>query len=104
MADMTLLAMLATVTGTAMAVSGVFQSYRIFKRKSAGDVSIITYSILTAGGLIWILYGMEISNFPIIITNSIGLVVAASIVIGWFLYGKERKSRKPALFSKSGKN
>ena len=96
MAEITLLALLATVTGTIMAVSGIFQSYRIFKRKSAGDVSIITYSILTAGGLVWILYGMEISNFPIIITNTVGFFVAASIVFGWFLFGRENKSRKPA--------
>ncbi len=87
----TSLSILATVAGISMSMSALFQSYKIFKRKSARDISIVTFLVLTIGNIIWILYGIEMNNFPILITNSIGFFGAASIVYGWFLYGKEKK-------------
>ena len=75
-----------------MALSGFPQAWKIFRRKSAGDIAPITYWILIPGGIIWILYGIEISNTPIVLSNAIGLVTAASILLGWFLYGKKKRN------------
>lgn len=84
---MTILAVSATTAGIAMALSGVAQAIKIYKRKSAGDISVLTYAILIFGAIIWILYGIEIKNFPIILSNSIGFFISGFILIGWFLYG-----------------
>ena len=84
---MTILELLATISGSVMALSGFPQAWKIFRRKSAGDIAPVTYLILIPGGIIWILYGVEISNMPIILSNVIGLFTAASILLGWFLYG-----------------
>jgi len=64
------------------------QVYKIFKRKSAKDISILTYSFLLAAGIIWVLYGLEIQSYPIVITQSIGNLNLVGIVVGWFLYGR----------------
>ncbi len=85
---MTLLYLLATLFGTISGIANFPQAYKIFKRKSAKDISITTYSILLAGAIVWIFYGIEISNFPIIITNIFGAVNIGLVVIGWSLYGK----------------
>ena len=87
---MTILALLATISGSIMALSGFPQAWKIFRRRSAGDIAPITYWILVPGGIIWILYGIEINNMPIILSNIIGLVTAAGILLGWFLYGQKK--------------
>ncbi len=69
-----------------MALSNLPQAYRIFKRKSAKDISLITYLILFVGGIIWILYGIEIDNFPLILANVIGIFGVSSVIIGWIKY------------------
>ena len=85
---MTILSILAVTFGTLSGISNVPQWYKIFKRKSAKDISIITYSFLFIGALIWIFYGIEIKNFSIIITNILGAINIGLVVIGWFLYGR----------------
>jgi len=81
----------ATIIGTFSGLANFPQAYRIFKRKSAGDISILTYSFLFSGAIIWILYGIEIENFPVIIANAFGSINIGLVIIGWFLYGKGKK-------------
>lgn len=85
---MTLLSVLATIFGSLSGIAGFPQAYKIFKRKSAKDISIITYLLLFTGAIIWILYGIEINNFALIITNIFGALNLGLVVIGWFLYGR----------------
>jgi MtN3 and saliva related transmembrane protein len=84
----TILAILATIFGALGGIANFPQAYKIFKRKSAKDISILTYSLLLSGAIIWILYGIEIGNFPVIITNTLGAINIGLVVIGWFLYGR----------------
>ncbi len=85
---MTLLSVLAIIFGTVGGIANFPQAYRIFKRKSAKDISILTYSLLFAGAVVWILYGFEISNTAVILTNTLGAVNIGLVIIGWFLYGR----------------
>ena len=85
---MVILSTLATVFGTVAAFAMFPQVYKIFKRKSAKDISILTYSFLLAAGIIWVLYGLEIQSYPIVIAQSIGNLNLVGIVVGWFLYGR----------------
>lgn len=83
---MTFLSYFATVFGTAMALGNLPQAYRIFKRKSAKDISIVTFSIWFFGALVWIMYGLEQGDVPLIIANSIGFFTLGLVIIGWVLY------------------
>ena len=85
---MTIISSLATIFGTAMALANFPQAYKIFKRKSAKDISIITFFFLTIGAIMWALYGIEIKSFPLIFSNSIGTIGTILVIIGWFLYGR----------------
>ena len=83
---MDFISILATVAGIVMALANVPQAIRIFKRKSAKDISIITFAIITTGSIIWFIYGVEISNIPILLSNGIGTLGCLAVVTGWMVY------------------
>lgn len=88
---MTILALLATLVGIFMGLSNIPQALKIFKRKSARDISLVTYLIVEFGSIIWILYGFEIKSFPVVVPNILGLIATSMVLIGYFLYGKSKK-------------
>lgn len=88
---MTILYILATIFGIIGGLANFPQVIKIFNRKSAKDISITTYTIIFVGTTIWILYGIEIKNMPLIIGNTFGAVTVLLVIIGWFLYGRSKK-------------
>jgi MtN3 and saliva related transmembrane protein len=79
---------LATITGVVSSFAMFPQIYRIFKRKSAKDISIWTYLYMLVAGVIWILYCLNIQSFPIWVSNIIGSLTMIGVIVGWFLYGR----------------
>lgn len=86
---MSLLETVATVFGVVSGLANFPQAYKIFRRKSALDISITTYVILFVGAIAWTLYGVEIGNFPVTLSNFLGTITVGLVVVGWFLYGRE---------------
>lgn len=87
---MTVLSTLATIFGTLIGIANFPQAIKIFRRKSAGDISIISVSIFFTGSLVWVLYGFELNNFPIIITNGLAFMSLCLVLTGWLLYGRNK--------------
>jgi MtN3 and saliva related transmembrane protein len=83
-----MLAIIATFFGAAMSFAYIPQAYKIWKRKSVADISIILFSVLFSGVLIWLFYGISINNIPLIITNSIGATTIGIIIVEYFIYRK----------------
>ena len=44
---------------------------------------------MLVAGVIWVLYGLNIQSFPILITNLIGSLTMIGVIVGWVLYGRE---------------
>ena len=88
---MDILAILATTVGVFLGLSNVPQAIKIFQRKSVRDISLTTYVIVEVGSLIWILYGLEIKNYPIVIPNVLGFLATGLVLIGYLLYRKAEK-------------
>ncbi len=62
------------------------QAYKIFANKTSASVSIEGF-ILSAIGLgSWLFYGFLLKNEALIITNAVGLIGAALVLVGAFLY------------------
>lgn len=87
---MTALSVLATIFGSAMALANFPQAFKIFRRKSAKDISLLTYITLLVGAIVWVLYGIELKSFPLIFSNALGIAGVVFIIVGWFLYGKAK--------------
>ena len=85
---MTILSFLATVFGVIAGLGNLPQAIRIFRRKSAKDISIITYTVFFLGAVIWFLYGFELENMIIVVVNALGGLTIFSVIVGWFLYGR----------------
>lgn len=87
---MTILSVLATVFGVVNGFANFPQIWKIYKTKSAKDLSIITYVILTIGTIVWLLYGIEIRSVPIITMESLVLIEFILVLIGCYLYGRKK--------------
>ena len=56
------------------------QVIKTWKTKSAKDLSLGMYSIFCTGIVLWLAYGILISDLPIILTNIASLTLASSIL------------------------
>jgi uncharacterized protein with PQ loop repeat len=73
MTDM--LAVSAAGWGIVMALSPLLQVRRILARRSSADVSIAYLAVLGVGFLLWIAYGISLSNLALIVPNSTAFVI-----------------------------
>jgi MtN3 and saliva related transmembrane protein len=87
MADFT--TVLGLVAGCLTTFSLVPQILKVWRCRSAEDVSYKMYFVLSAGSLLWIYYGVLKEEIAIIITNSMTLVLDVTVI-----YLKWKFSRK----------
>lgn len=85
------LAFLASISGIIMGISGFPQVIKIYKRKSAKDIAPLTYIIGEIGTIIWILYGLELNMFSIVVPNIFGLFTTSLVLIEYYSYTKKNK-------------
>jgi len=79
-------AVLTTIVGAGMSGAYISQIYKMWKNKSSKDVSLITYSILTFGLAVWLVYGFLIDSVPLIVANTVGTIAGALVIAFWFKY------------------
>lgn len=87
---MTFLSTLTTICGVGMSFGYFTQLYRIIKRKKSKDISLLTYVIFSFGVFIWLIYGISIMNYPIIISNIVALIGAVSVLIFTLVYRRKK--------------
>ena len=68
------------LAATLTTVSFVPQAWLIFKTRDVRGISLGMYSAFTAGISLWLAYGILISAWPIVIANTITLLLAAGIL------------------------
>ena len=72
-----LLGLVATVYGTAGALSILFQARQMLARRASEDVSARFLGVYVGGYAIWLLYGVSLGSVPIILVHALGLVCGA---------------------------
>ena len=68
------------LAGFLTTIAFVPQAWKIWKSKSAKDVSLPTFMAFTSGVALWLAYGILNQELPIIIWNAATLVLAGAIV------------------------
>lgn len=91
---MEIIALLATILGMITGLANVPQIIKIFKTKSAKDLSLITQTIFLLSSIVWLWYGFQLKNFPLVINNIFYVLTYLMIIIGYFIYGNEKKRKK----------
>ena len=67
-------------------LSFIPQVIKMFKTKSAQDVSLITLIQLACGVSLWIIYGAYLKNIIIIAANAITLLTLLAALFLYYLY------------------
>lgn len=78
MDSITLIGLLAATCTTA---SFIPQVVHILKTGNVEGISLMMYSIFTFGVACWLIYGVIISDLPMILANLITLLLALSVLI-----------------------
>ncbi|MBI3793776.1 MAG: SemiSWEET transporter [Nitrospinae bacterium] len=71
---------LGFVAGTLTTVAFFPQALKSWRTKSAKDISLAMFPLLVVGIVLWMIYGLLINSFPLIIFNSITLAEAVLIL------------------------
>jgi MtN3 and saliva related transmembrane protein len=64
------------------------QIMRVFKLKSAHDISLLFTSFLLVGMVSWLIYGITMKLVQLIIWNSIGVLTVSTLLYAKLKYGR----------------
>ncbi|SNR37637.1 MtN3 and saliva related transmembrane protein [Lutibacter agarilyticus] len=56
------------------------QVYKTWKTKSAGNISLTMYIAMFVGIILWLLYGIHLNSFAMIVANSITAILTLIIL------------------------
>jgi len=71
---------IGTIGATLTTTSFVPQAWHTFKTKDVRGISLGMYSAFTVGVACWLVYGLLLSEWPIVIANFITLTLAMAIL------------------------
>lgn len=69
------------MAGTLTTVAFIPQVVKIWKTKSADDISFGTFFIFSLGVFFWLVYGIMIEALPVVLANAVTLVLAVVIIV-----------------------
>lgn len=75
------LALLGYAAALCTTASFVPQALRVWRTRSAADISGAMYGLFIIGLLLWIAYGFALRAWPIVIANSVTVLLAATILV-----------------------
>ena len=62
-------------------ISFLPQIIKIVRTKKTEDLSLVTFSLLSLGVFLWLIYGILINSLPIILSNSVIFILSLLIVV-----------------------
>ena len=90
--DATLVDVIGSLAACLTTASFVPQAWMSFKTRDVSGVSLGMYSVFTAGVALWLVYGLLLGAWPIVVANTITLLLALAILIMKLIYGKSVKA------------
>lgn len=72
---------IGSVAAVCTTISFLPQLIRVWRRKSARDISLTMFLLFSCGVACWLLYGIGIGSGPVIAANGITLVLAVAILV-----------------------
>jgi len=82
--------LVGSIAGTLTTVAYIPQAVKVYRTRSAGDLSWPTFICLVVGIVLWVAYGLMLDQWPIVIANVVTLGLALAIVAGKVLYSPRR--------------
>lgn len=79
---------LGLLAGTLTTIAFVPQVLKTWRSRSAEDLSLGMFSLFTVGIALWLVYGFWIQALPLILTNTITLGLAATLLFFKLRFGR----------------
>jgi MtN3 and saliva related transmembrane protein len=79
--DRKLIDILGWIAGTLTTIAFFPQLLKTWTTKSAKDVSLVMMITFCVGVFLWLVYGLAIDAMPVVVTNSVTLILALLILI-----------------------
>ena len=74
--------------GALTTLSFIPQIIRVYRMKSAREISTTFNLSLLVGIALWLIYGIVLNLAPIIIWNIVGMVLVSGLLVGKVKYGR----------------
>jgi MtN3 and saliva related transmembrane protein len=84
---MTLITSIGLLAGTLTTISFLPQAIKTWRTKSAKDISLVMFLTFCTGVTLWIIYGICVSDLPVLLTNLLTLILASTILVFKLKYG-----------------
>lgn len=75
------------VAGTLTTIAFLPQAVKTWRSKSARDISLAMFVCLWTGIVLWLAYGFMVGAVPVIVANSVTLVIATTLLVFKLRYG-----------------
>jgi len=68
--------------GAAILTTAAFvpQAYKSWNSRDLSGISLSMYSLFTLGVSLWLIYGISLQNWPIILANTVTLILASLVL------------------------
>jgi MtN3 and saliva related transmembrane protein len=78
---MTFIDTLGYVAATLTTASFVPQAWLTFRTRDVSGISLAMYSVFTLGIALWLVYGLFIEAWPVVVANVVTFALAATILV-----------------------
>jgi MtN3 and saliva related transmembrane protein len=75
------------IAGTLTTVAYLAQVVRTLKHRRTKDISLGMYLMLCSGIGLWLVYGIFIHSWPVIIANAVTLVLSGTVLVMKIKFG-----------------
>lgn len=69
------------------------QALHTFRTRDVSGISLGMYSVFTLGVFFWLLYGLMLAAWPVVVANAITLALACAILAMKLRYGNMQRAR-----------
>ena len=80
--------LLGFIGGALVTCSLIPQLIRVFKLKSAREISMLFNILLLTGLIVWLAYGISFGLAPVILWNAVGTVLVSILLYAKLKYGR----------------
>ena len=78
---------IGSIAAVLTTASFVPQAWHSFKPRDVSGISLGMYSVFTVGVALWLVYGVLLYSWPLMIANGITLALAAAILVMKLRFG-----------------
>ena len=72
--------LIGSIAGIGTTIAFLPQVIRTWKTKSTQDISLAMYLVFCSGVFLWLIYGIGIMRWPVILANTFTFILACSVL------------------------